>query len=97
MAARSVADAVKQPLDGDILIQVVPVDAGAAAAKFVTLELALVGVQKAREESQRYAENPAIGEVDGETVLIEGELGGFSVTRESAHANAFPRCSAGLF
>jgi hypothetical protein len=52
MAPRSVADAEKQPLDGDVLIQVIPMDSGAAAAELVMLALGLVGMQEAREEGE---------------------------------------------
>lgn len=52
MPARAVVDTERQFLDGDVLVQVVPVDTGSAAAQPAMVAMSLVGLQESREETR---------------------------------------------
>ena len=53
------------------------------------IAMSLVGLQESWEESQGHAENPAVGEEDGEAILVEGEPGGLRLARERIHSVSF--------
>jgi len=97
-AVGEVSTAGQQAVDGDVFVQLIPVDA--ARAEGEACALLRRGCQQAGKPGQGHDKHPPIGEVDPHAVAVEGDGSGRSAharltQSRTPHASAAVRLGSG--